>query len=69
MKKANKPYQIVVLMLLTFFVIAFATNVIAPVFLSLTREFSISVMVAGFFYFVFLIAYGAMSIPAGKILS
>ncbi len=61
----SRNYQAVFLVLMTFFVISFITNIMGPIFPSLVTDFSISLTVAGFFPFAFFIAYGVMSIPAG----
>ena len=62
---APRNYQAVLLVLMTFFVISFITNVMGPLFPALVTDFKISLTLAGFFPFAFFIAYGVMSIPAG----
>ncbi|KKL24662.1 hypothetical protein LCGC14_2413090, partial [marine sediment metagenome] len=56
---------IVLLVLVTFFVISFITNLLAPIFPALIQSYNIGLTLAGFFPFAFFIAYGVMSIPAG----
>lgn len=56
---------IVGLVLLTFFVVSFITNILGPIFPSLVSDFNISLTLAGFLPFSFFAAYGVMSIPAG----
>lgn len=61
-----KPhYFIVALVLCTFFVISFITNLLAPIFPALIDSYKIGLTLAGLFPFAFFIAYGVMSIPAG----
>ncbi|RYD71189.1 MAG: MFS transporter [Sphingobacteriales bacterium] len=67
MNTTSRNHQAVILVLLTFFVISFITNIMGPIFPALVSDFSISLMVAGFFPFAFFVAYGVMSIPAGMI--
>jgi MFS transporter, FHS family, L-fucose permease len=55
----------VLLVLMSFFVISFITNIMGPIFPSLVRDYHLSLTIAGFFPFAFFIAYGVMSIPAG----
>jgi len=57
----------VILVMLTFFVISFITNIMGPIFPALVNDYHISLTIAGFFPFAFFIAYGVMSIPAGII--
>ncbi len=65
-KKPN--YKVVVLILITFFVISFLTNILGALNPSATKSFSLSETMAGFLPFSFFIAYGVMSIPAGFLL-
>jgi len=55
----------VCLVLLTFFVISFLTNVLGPIVPDIISNFHVSLSAAGFLVFAFFIAYGFMSIPAG----
>ncbi|MEW6989889.1 MFS transporter [Colwelliaceae bacterium 6441] len=57
----------VALVLVTFFVISFITNIMGPIFPSLVNDFNISLAVAGFLPFAFFAAYGVMSIPSGML--
>lgn len=58
-------YPIVVLILVTFFVISFLTNILGALNPSVSISFSLSETMAGFLPFSFFIAYGVMSIPSG----
>ncbi len=55
----------VILVMLTFFVISFLTNVLGPLIPDIIDNFSLSLGLAGFLPFSFFVAYGVMSIPAG----
>ena len=61
----KRNYVIVVLILLSFFVISFLTNILGALNPSVSSSFSLSETMAGFLPFSFFIAYGVMSIPAG----
>ena len=61
----KKNYLIVGLVLLTFFVISFLTNIIGPLIPEIISSFSLSLTLVSFLPFAFFIAYGIMSIPAG----
>jgi fucose permease len=64
----NKPnYYIVALILLTFFVISFMTNVIGPLSPEFIKDFKLSDFFAGVLPFAFFIAYGIMSIPTSML--
>lgn len=65
MKKPERNYYIVGLILLTFFVISFLTNILGALNQSVSESFSLTETMAGFLPFSFFIAYGIMSIPAG----
>lgn len=58
-------YLVVLLVIVTFFVISFITNLLAPIFPALIQSYDIGLTLAGFFPFAFFVAYGVMSIPAG----
>lgn len=62
-----KAYPVVLLVLITFFVISFVSNLLGPIFPALIESYQIGLMLAGFFPFAFFAAYGLMSIPAGLI--
>jgi FHS family L-fucose permease-like MFS transporter len=64
----SKPnYYIVGLILLTFFVISFMTNVIGPLSPEFIKDFKLSDFFAGVLPFAFFIAYGIMSIPTSML--
>ncbi|MDZ7605519.1 MAG: MFS transporter [Cyclobacteriaceae bacterium] len=56
---------IVVLILLTFFVISFLTNILGALNPNVSQGFSLTETMAGFLPFAFFIAYGVMSVPSG----
>ena len=56
---------IVGLILLTFFVISFLTNIIGPLVPDIIESFNLSLTMVAFLPFAFFIAYGVMSIPSG----
>jgi len=64
----KKNYIIVSLILLTFFVISFLTNILGALNPSVSASFELSQSMSGFLPFSFFIAYGIMSIPAGLLL-
>jgi fucose permease len=55
----------VILVLVTFFVISFLTNILGPLIPDIIDNFKLSLGLAGFLPFSFFVAYGIMSIPAG----
>jgi len=61
----QRNYLIVGLILLTFFVISFLTNILGALNPSVSLSYTLSETMAGFLPFSFFIAYGVMSIPAG----
>lgn len=61
----KKSVVMVVLVLVTFFVISFLTNVLGPIMPDAIDNFKLSLGLAGFLPFSFFVAYGVMSIPAG----
>lgn len=61
----KRNYGIVILILVTFFVISFLTNILGALNPSVSESFTLSETMAGFLPFAFFIAYGIMSIPAG----
>jgi fucose permease len=61
----KRNYTIVALILITFFVISFLTNILGALNPSVSESFHLSETMAGFLPFSFFIAYGVMSIPAG----
>ena len=61
----KRNYLIVALVLVTYFVISFLTNIIGPLIPDIITDFDINQTLAGFLISSFFIAYGVMSIPAG----
>lgn len=61
----KKNYTLVVLVILTFFVISFLTNIIGPLIPEIIKSYELSLTMVSFLPFAFFVAYGAMSIPAG----
>ncbi|MBN1790922.1 MAG: sugar MFS transporter [Bacteroidales bacterium] len=61
----KRSASMVILVLVTFFVISFLTNVLGPLIPDIIDNFSLSLGLAGFLPFSFFVAYGVMSIPAG----
>lgn len=56
---------IVILILLTFFVISFLTNILGALNPNVSASYTLTETMAGFLPFAFFIAYGVMSIPSG----
>lgn len=63
----KRSYYIVALIMLTFFVISFLTNVIGPLSPEFIKDFHLSDLLAGMLPFAFFIAYGVMSIPSSML--
>jgi|SRR6185437_7375847 len=63
----KRNYYIVALIMLTFFVISFLTNVIGPLSPEFIKDFKLSDLLAGILPFAFFIAYGVMSIPSSML--
>lgn len=61
----SRNYFMVGLILLTFFVISFLTNIIGPLVPEIIEDFELSLTLVALLPFAFFIAYGVMSIPAG----
>ncbi len=61
----KKHPQLVVLVLLVFFVISFITNILNSIIVAVKDSFDLSLSAAGLLPFSFFIAYAVMSIPAG----
>ncbi len=61
----KKNYWLVFLVLLTFFVISFLSNIIGPLVPAIIEDFHLSLTMVALLPFAFFIAYGLMSIPAG----
>ncbi len=64
----KRNYVIVALILLTFFVISFLTNILGALNPNVSAGYHLTETQAGFLPFVFFIAYGIMSIPSGILL-
>ena len=63
----KRSYYIVALIMLTFFVISFLTNVFDPLIPDMIKGFNLSLTLVAILPFAFFIAYGVMSIPAGML--
>jgi len=61
----KKNVVIVALILLTFFIISFMTNILGALNPNVSQGFNLTETMAGFLPFAFFIAYGVMSIPSG----
>ncbi len=64
----KRNYYIVALIMLTFFVISFLTNVIGALNPDFIKGFDLSLTLAAFLPFAFFISYGLISIPTGMLL-
>jgi len=64
----KRNYGLIILVLVTFFVISFLTNILGALNPSVSLSFKLSETMAGLLPFAFFIAYGVMSIPAGLML-
>jgi fucose permease len=64
----KRNYTIVVLILITFFVISFLTNILGALNPNVSKSYTLTETMAGFLPFAFFIAYGVMSIPSGLLL-
>jgi FHS family L-fucose permease-like MFS transporter len=64
----KRNYYIVALIMLTFFVISFITNVIGALNPDFIKGFDLSLTLAALLPFAFFIAYGLVSIPTGMLL-
>lgn len=56
------------MVMLTFFVISFLTNIIGPLVPDIIKGFSLNLTLVAILPFAFFIAYGVMSIPAGMLI-
>lgn len=63
----KRNYYLVGLILLTFFVISFLTNIIGALIPEIRDDFTLSLTLAGLLPFAFFIAYSVFSIPAGAL--
>src|SRR5438046_9775787 len=64
----KRNYSIVALIMLTFFVISFVTNVIGPLIPDIIKGFNLNLTLVALLPFAFFIAYGVMSIPSGMLI-
>lgn len=64
----KRNYYIVSLIMLTFFVISFLTNIIGPLIPDIIKGFHLSLTLVALLPFAFFIAYGVMSIPSGMLI-
>ncbi|MDH5598689.1 MAG: MFS transporter [Cyclobacteriaceae bacterium] len=64
----KRNYYIVGLILLTFFVISFLTNILGALNPKVSASYGLTETMAGFLPFAFFIAYGIMSVPSGFLL-
>lgn len=64
----KRSYYTVGLIMLTFFVISFLTNVIGPLIPDMIKGFNLSLTLVALLPFAFFIAYGVMSIPSGMLI-
>lgn len=64
----KRNYVIVGLILLTFFIISFMTNILGALNPNVSAGFHLSETMAGILPFAFFIAYGVMSVPSGFLL-
>lgn len=64
----KRSYSLVALILLTFFVISFLTNIIGPLVPQIIEDFDLSLTLVALLPFAFFIAYGVMSIPSGMLI-
>jgi len=61
----KKNYKLVFLILLTFFVISFLTNILGPIIPDIIDSFHLNLTLVSLLPFSFFLAYGVMSIPSG----
>lgn len=64
----KRNYLIVSLILITFFVISFLTNILGALNPNVSGSYMLTETMAGFLPFAFFIAYGVMSVPSGFLL-
>ncbi len=65
MENSKRNNLMVWVVMFTFFVISFLTNIIGPILPDAKKDLHLSLTMAGILPFAFFIAYGIMSIPAG----
>jgi MFS transporter, FHS family, L-fucose permease len=61
----QRSKYVVVLVLVTFFVMSFLTNILGPIIPDIIRSFHVCLSAAALLPFSFFIAYGMLSVPAG----
>ncbi|MCC6287012.1 MAG: MFS transporter [Chitinophagaceae bacterium] len=61
----QRNYTAVFLVMLTFFVISFMTNIIGPITPDIIKDFNLSLVLVALLPFAFFIAYGLFSLPTG----
>jgi len=61
----KRHYDMIILVMIIFFVISFITNILNSIIVDVKNSFELSLTMTGFLPFTFFIAYGVMSIPAG----
>jgi len=64
----KRNYYIVALIMLTFFVISFITNILGSLTPDIISGFNLNLTLVALLPFAFFIAYGVMSIPAGMLI-
>src|SRR5689334_4826653 len=64
----KRNYYIVALIMLTFFVISFITNIFGPLTPDMIKGFNLNLTLVALLSFAFFIAYGVMSIPSGMLI-
>jgi len=64
----KRSHYIVGLIMLTFFVISFLTNIFGPLVPDMITGFNLSLTLVAILPFAFFIAYGVMSIPSGMLI-
>src|SRR4029453_8854898 len=64
----KRNYYIVSLIMLTFFVISFLTNIIGTLVPDIIKGFHLSLTLVALLPFAFFIAYGVMSVPSGMLI-
>jgi fucose permease len=65
---SKRNYYIISLIMLTFFVISFLTNILGPLVPDIIKGFKLNLTLVAVLPFAFFIAYGFVSIPAGILL-
>ena len=61
----KRQFIMVILVMVTFFVISFLTNILGAINPNAQHDFNLSLSLVGFLPFSIFLAYGVMSIPAG----